>query len=78
MTDGRYRATWHLGKKDGSGVELYDMDADPLCYSNLANNPENAPILARLKKWIPTHDEPDAPKSKLDKDAKKRQARGAK
>ena len=37
---------------DGS-EELYDMQSDPHEWSNLAQNPECAPVLAEHRKWIP-------------------------
>jgi arylsulfatase A-like enzyme len=62
ITDGRYRYTWYGGKADGA-EELYDHSVDPLEHTNLASNPEYKAIIARLKKYLPTHHEPDSPKN---------------
>jgi arylsulfatase A-like enzyme len=62
LTDGRYRYTWYGGKADGA-EELYDHSNDPLEHTNLASNPEYKEIIARLKKYLPTHHEPDSPKN---------------
>jgi len=47
---------------DGS-EELYDMQADPHEWRNLAALPEYATILAEHKKWLPKVDRPLAPGS---------------
>ena len=47
---------------DGS-EELYDMQADPNEWHNLAAKPEHAAIIAQHKKWLPTIDVPPAPGS---------------
>ncbi len=62
LTDGRYRYTWYGGKADGA-EELYDHSTDPLEHKNLAANPESKEIIARFKKYLPTHDEPDSPRN---------------
>lgn len=62
LTDGRYRYTWYGGKADGA-EELYDHSTDPLEHKNLAANPEAKEIIARFKKYLPTHDEPDSPRN---------------
>jgi arylsulfatase A-like enzyme len=63
LTDGRYRYTIYGGKADGA-EELYDHSVDPLEHKNLAANPESQEIIARLKQYLPTHNEPDSPRSK--------------
>jgi iduronate 2-sulfatase len=62
ITDGRYRYTWYGGKADGA-EELYDHSVDPLEHTNLASNPEYKDVIKRLKKYLPTHHEPDSPKN---------------
>jgi arylsulfatase A-like enzyme len=47
---------------DGS-EELYDMQADPNEWHNLAAKPEHAAIIAEHKKWLPAVDRPPAPGS---------------
>jgi len=43
----RWRCTeWDAGK---SGIELYDHDADPREYTNLANDPKHADVLKELR-----------------------------
>lgn len=48
---------------DGS-EELYDMKNDPHEFKNLANDPNYAAEITRLKKWIPQKQAPHLPKSK--------------
>lgn len=60
--DGRYSyINWR------GGDELYDHKNDPMEHNNLANNPEYAKIMAKLKAHIPTHNEPESPKNNFDK-----------
>ncbi len=47
---------------DGS-EELYDMQADPNEWTNLAGKPEHATVIAAHKKWLPKLDRPPAPGS---------------
>jgi len=47
---------------DGS-EELYDMQADPREWHNLAGKPEHAAVIAGHKKWLPKVDLPPAPNS---------------
>jgi len=60
ITDGRYRYIWYGGKADGA-EELYDHSTDPMEYNNLANNPEYKDVIARFRKYLPTHNEPNSP-----------------
>ena len=74
LTDGRYRYTWYGGKADGA-EELYDHSVDPLEHTNLAANPEYQEIIALFKKYLPTHDEPNAPRNKLSGADKKKMSK---
>ncbi len=47
---------------DGS-EELYDMQADPHEWTNLASRPEYAAVIADHKQWLPQIDRPPAPGS---------------
>lgn len=47
---------------DGS-EELYDMQADPNEWTNLAGKPDSAPILADLRRWLPKVDRAPVPGS---------------
>lgn len=71
LTDGRYRYTVYGGKKGQGAEELYDHSIDPMEHKNLASNPEYASVIERLKKFVPTHDEPDSPANKLTPEDKK-------
>ncbi|MDP6633964.1 MAG: sulfatase [Phycisphaerae bacterium] len=57
----------YIHYRDG-GEELYDNAADPHGWKNLANNPEHAQTIAKLKKWLPKinakHFRPEAPDDK--------------
>ncbi|MDH4445367.1 MAG: sulfatase [Akkermansiaceae bacterium] len=75
FTDGRYRYTYYGGKAGGA-EELYDHSVDPLEHKNLAANPESQEIIARFKKYLPTHDEPDAPSNKLSGADKRKMRKG--
>jgi len=52
----RYR---YIRYYDGS-EELYDHDADPQEWINLAADPDFSDIKSRLAEWLPDRDEPDA------------------
>jgi len=47
---------------DGS-EELYDMQADPNEWTNLAARPEHAAVIAAHRQWLPKIDRPPAPNS---------------
>jgi len=76
LTDGRYRYTWY-GGADGA-EELYDHSTDPLEHKNIATNPESKAIIAGFQKYLPTHNEPDAPSNKLSGADKKKMTKGGK
>jgi hypothetical protein len=44
----------------------------------LAANPESQEIIAGFKKYLPTYDEPAAPRNKLSGDEKKKMSKGKK
>lgn len=48
---------------DGS-EELYDHDADPREWHNLAAKPELADVIEEHRRWLPTTDAPPAPDMK--------------
>ncbi|MEJ7604810.1 MAG: hypothetical protein WKF37_00725, partial [Bryobacteraceae bacterium] len=50
----------YIRYKDGT-EELYDSAKDPNEWTNLASDPKHAVTKAGLKKWLPAHNEPDAP-----------------
>ncbi len=77
LTDGRYRYIRRGGRADVS-EELYDHQVDPMEWDNLAHKPEFQAVKERLRKHLPTHNEPNSPANELDGDAKKRMRRGAK
>ncbi|TLD70399.1 sulfatase [Phragmitibacter flavus] len=47
---------------DGS-EELYDLEADPNEWNNLAADKDSQPIIAEHRRWLPTMDRPPAPGS---------------
>jgi arylsulfatase A-like enzyme len=47
---------------DGS-EELYNLQNDPHEWSNVAELPANASVLAEHRKWLPKNDAPPAPRS---------------
>ena len=50
----------YIRYKDG-GEELYDRTKDPNEWTNLAGQPGMAAIKQDLSRWLPKHNEPDAP-----------------
>lgn len=58
IRDTRWR---YIRYSDGS-EELYDHNADPNEWTNLAGNPDYASAIARLSKWLPQTNVPDAKK----------------
>jgi arylsulfatase A-like enzyme len=53
LRTGRYRfVEWTEQGKEGSEVELYDYQADPLESVNIAKRPENARLVAEMRKML--------------------------
>lgn len=52
---------WRYIRYSDGGEELYDRTKDPDEWTNLAARPELAAVKADLARWLPKHDEPDAP-----------------
>ncbi|MDZ8119735.1 sulfatase [Pontiella agarivorans] len=44
---------WHYALQLDGTEELYDLQNDPMEWTNLINSPEYAAIAARMKKWVP-------------------------
>lgn len=57
LRDDRYRLIQYAN----GDRELYDHQADPMEYRNLANDPASRDTMARLAKWLPKQDAPEAP-----------------
>ncbi len=53
---------WRYIRYNDGGEELYDRAKDPNEWTNLAAKPELAATKATLAKWLPTRNEPDAPR----------------
>jgi len=64
---------WRYTEWDGgaAGSELYDQDADPHEYQNLAQDPKEAKTIAKLKKYLPKN-KPEIPIEANKKKAKKK------
>jgi arylsulfatase A-like enzyme len=54
---------WRYVRYADGSEELYDMQADPQEWHNLADHPESAAIIAEHKKWLPAVERPPAPGS---------------
>jgi choline-sulfatase len=54
---------WRFIQYADGTEELYDLEADPNEWKNLADEPERAAILAAHRRWLPTVDRPPAPGS---------------
>ena len=52
---------WRYIRYSDGTEELYDRVKDPNEWTNLAGKPEHAARKTELAKWLPKHDEPDAP-----------------
>jgi arylsulfatase A-like enzyme len=53
---------WRYIRYNDGGEELYDRAKDPNEWTNLASKPELASVKNEHAKWLPTRNEPDAPK----------------
>lgn len=52
---------WRYIRYNDGGEELYDRTADPNEWTNLAASPAQAARKAELARWLPAHNEPNAP-----------------
>ncbi len=57
VANARYR---YIRYAEGA-EELYDLASDPNEWTNLAGDPQFATVRAELARWLPKHDEPNAP-----------------
>ncbi len=55
---------WRLITYIDGSVELYDHENDPHEWYNLADDPQYANVIARLKRWVPLQDAPQVPDMK--------------
>ena len=58
---------------DGS-EELYDHRNDPMEFTNLASNPEQAEVKKQLTKWFPKINVPEAPRDQSDPKKRKKKS----
>ncbi len=52
---------WRFIHYNDGTEELYDHDSDPWEHTNVADNPENAQVLADHRKWLPKNEAPGIP-----------------
>ncbi|MCX7014475.1 MAG: sulfatase [Candidatus Sumerlaeota bacterium] len=52
---------WRYIRYADDSEELYDHDADPREWTNLASQPQYASTIADLRRWLPAHDAPRNP-----------------
>lgn len=55
---------WRYIRYADGGEELYDHDADPFEWTNLANDPKVADVKAELTKRLPSTNKPELPRQK--------------
>jgi len=53
---------WRYIRYANGDEELYDHRKDPNEWTNLAGDPQYEEVIARHARWLPEHDEPDAPR----------------
>jgi arylsulfatase A-like enzyme len=53
--------SWRYIHYANGDEELYDVEADPLEYTNLAEQPEQADRIVKLSKWLPHTSAPNLP-----------------
>ncbi len=58
--DGRYS---YISNRQRGAEELYDHRNDPLEWTNLASDPDHAPVKAHLKALVPRTEAPKAPEN---------------
>ncbi|HET6575951.1 MAG TPA: sulfatase [Fimbriiglobus sp.] len=61
---------WRYIRYADGGEELYDHDADPFEWTNLASDPKYADLKADLRKQLPTVNNPELPRQKIKKKKK--------
>ena len=50
---------WRYIRYADGGEELYDHDADPHEWTNLAKDEKHAAVKKELAKWLPTENKPE-------------------
>jgi arylsulfatase A-like enzyme len=68
---------WRYIRYADGGEELYDHDADPLEWKNLAKDPAQASVIAELRKHLPEKNVQDAPSKGGQGKGKKKKAKAA-
>ena len=67
----------YIRYRDGS-EELYDHEADPLEWKNLAGVAKHADVKKKLAAWLPTKNAADAPSGRKKADRKQQQKKAGK
>jgi len=66
---------WRYIRYADGGEELYDHDADPLEWKNLAKDPAKASVISELRKHLPEKNVQDAPTKAGQGKGKKKKAK---